>query len=113
VTIDDGHRSIYRIAFPLLKEFGYPATLFVYSDYIDHGGLRWQELDEMVESGLITVQSHSKTHDNLTRRRLGRASPVIGAGCAKRSTVRRRFYAGVWGARSSSTPILTGIPIRE
>lgn len=71
LTIDDGHRSIYRIAFPLLKEYGYPATLFVYSDYIDHGGLRWRELDEMVESGLITVQSHSKTHDNLTRRRLG------------------------------------------
>lgn len=71
LTIDDGHRSIYRVAFPLLKKFGYPATLFVYSDYINNGGLHWRELEEMVESGLITVQSHSKTHDNLTRRRLG------------------------------------------
>jgi peptidoglycan/xylan/chitin deacetylase (PgdA/CDA1 family) len=71
LTIDDGHRSIYKIAYPLLKEFGYPATLFVYSDYLDKGGLRWRELEEMVDSGLITVQPHSQTHDNLTLRRRG------------------------------------------
>jgi peptidoglycan/xylan/chitin deacetylase (PgdA/CDA1 family) len=74
LTIDDGHRSIYQVAYPLLKEFGFPATLFVYSDYIGNGGLRWQELEEMVESGLITVQPHSKTHDNLIRRRAGESS---------------------------------------
>ncbi len=68
LTIDDGHHSIYKIAYPLLKEFGYQATLFVYSDYIDNGGLRWKELKEMVDSGVITAQSHSKSHDNLTLR---------------------------------------------
>ncbi len=68
LTIDDGHRSFYQVAYPLLKEFGYPATLFVYSDYLNNGGLRWQELEEMVDSGLITVQPHSETHVNLTRR---------------------------------------------
>ncbi|MGD9164202.1 MAG: polysaccharide deacetylase family protein [Chromatiales bacterium] len=71
LTMDDGHRSIYKIAYPLLKEFGFPATLFVYSDYLDNGGLRWRQLEEMVDSGLITVQPHSKTHDNLTLRRRG------------------------------------------
>jgi peptidoglycan/xylan/chitin deacetylase (PgdA/CDA1 family) len=71
LTIDDGHHSIYKIAYPLLKEFGYQATLFVYSDYIDNGGLRWKELQEMVESGVITAQSHSKSHDNLTQRLSG------------------------------------------
>ncbi|MEJ2455384.1 MAG: polysaccharide deacetylase family protein [Candidatus Thiodiazotropha sp.] len=69
LTIDDGHRSIYQVAYPLLKEFGFPATLFVYSDYLNNGGLRWRELEEMVGSGLITVQPHSETHDNLTHRR--------------------------------------------
>lgn len=71
LTIDDGHRSIYRIAYPLLKEFGYPATLFIYSDYIANGGLRWQELEEMAKSGLVSVQPHSKTHDNLAFKRSG------------------------------------------
>ena len=71
LTIDDGHRSVYQVAYPILQEFGYPATLFVYSDYIDHGGLQWEELEAMVESGLISVQSHSKTHDDLASRRPG------------------------------------------
>lgn len=74
LTIDDGHRSVYRIAYPILKAFGYPATLFVYSDYIDHGGLRWKELDEMVGSGLISVQSHSKTHGDLVSRPPGESA---------------------------------------
>ncbi|MCU7931141.1 MAG: polysaccharide deacetylase family protein [Candidatus Thiodiazotropha sp. (ex Codakia rugifera)] len=65
ITIDDGHRSIYKEAFPLLKEFGYPATVFVYSDYMNNGGLRTKEIATMVESGLISIQPHSKTHGNL------------------------------------------------
>ena len=66
LTVDDGHRSIYESAFPVLKEFGFPATLFLYTDYINNGGLNWDQLIEMIGSGLITVQPHSKTHDNLT-----------------------------------------------
>jgi peptidoglycan/xylan/chitin deacetylase (PgdA/CDA1 family) len=71
LTIDDGHRSIYKIAYPLLKEFGYPVTLFVYTDFLGKGGLRWKELEEMVAGGLVDVQPHSKSHDNLTKRRSG------------------------------------------
>ena len=35
ITIDDGYRDAYEIAFPLLKEFGLPATLFVVTDFLD------------------------------------------------------------------------------
>lgn len=65
ITIDDGHRSIYQEAFPILKEFGYPATVFIYSDYINGGGLTWNEIAQMQASGLINFQPHSKTHSNL------------------------------------------------
>ena len=71
LTIDDGHRSIYQVAYPMLKEFGYPVTLFIYSDYIENGGLRWREIDEMVKSGLISIQPHSKSHANLAVKRRG------------------------------------------
>jgi len=71
LTMDDGHRSIYDVAFPILKEFGFPATVFVYTDYINNGGLGWKQLADMMGSGLITVQPHSKTHDNLTLRANG------------------------------------------
>jgi peptidoglycan/xylan/chitin deacetylase (PgdA/CDA1 family) len=65
ITIDDGHRSIYKIAFPLLKKYNFPATVFVYSDYLNNGGLKTSELKAMHKSGLISLQPHSKTHSNL------------------------------------------------
>ncbi|MEW8507076.1 MAG: polysaccharide deacetylase family protein [Candidatus Thiodiazotropha sp.] len=71
LTIDDGHRSIYSEAFPILKEYGFPATVFVYSDYVNNGGLKPKELTVMKKSGLISIQPHSKTHSNLTVRQAG------------------------------------------
>jgi len=68
ITFDDGHHTIYQNAFPILKKYGFPATLFVYSDYINKGGLTWRQIDEMTSSGLISLQSHSKSHTNLAIR---------------------------------------------
>jgi peptidoglycan/xylan/chitin deacetylase (PgdA/CDA1 family) len=70
ITIDDGYESVYRYALPLLRKHGYPATLFVYTDFIGAGNeaLTWPQLQEMAASGLIDVQAHSKTHRNLIER---------------------------------------------
>lgn len=68
ITIDDGHPSTYEIAFPVLKRYGYAATVFPYSDYIGQGGLSWAQLREMQASGLIDIQLHSETHADLTQR---------------------------------------------
>ena len=66
VTMDDGYKSTYQYAFPVLRRFGFPATVFVYSDYIgSREGLSWKEMQEMVASGLVDIQPHSKTHSNL------------------------------------------------
>jgi peptidoglycan/xylan/chitin deacetylase (PgdA/CDA1 family) len=68
ITIDDGYRSSYDIAYPILKKHGFPATLFVYSDFIGStDALSWSEIKEMVNSGLIDIQPHSKTHTSLTK----------------------------------------------
>jgi peptidoglycan/xylan/chitin deacetylase (PgdA/CDA1 family) len=66
ITIDDGYRSAYDVAFPILRNYGFPATVFIYTDFIGKGGLTWQQLKEMKNSGLIDIQAHSKTHSNLT-----------------------------------------------
>jgi peptidoglycan/xylan/chitin deacetylase (PgdA/CDA1 family) len=34
ITIDDGRRNCYEILFPLLREFGFPATFFVVTSFI-------------------------------------------------------------------------------
>jgi peptidoglycan/xylan/chitin deacetylase (PgdA/CDA1 family) len=67
ITIDDGWRSAYEIALPILKKYGYPATLFVYTDLIvgSEKTLSWDLIQEMVENG-IDVQCHTKTHRKLT-----------------------------------------------
>jgi len=66
LTADDGYKSTYQIAFPILKKHGFPATIFVYTDFVNaRAGLTWPEMKEMVDSGLISIQSHSKAHSNL------------------------------------------------
>jgi peptidoglycan/xylan/chitin deacetylase (PgdA/CDA1 family) len=66
ITIDDGWRTTYDIAFPILKKYGYPATLFVYTQLISGGAktLSWELVREMAAQGL-DVQCHTVTHRNL------------------------------------------------
>ena len=72
ITIDDGYRSTYEIAFPVLRKHGFPATVFLYSDFVGASdALTWQQMKEMTASHLIDVQPHSKTHSNLTQRHFG------------------------------------------
>jgi peptidoglycan/xylan/chitin deacetylase (PgdA/CDA1 family) len=66
LTIDDGYSSIYSIAYPLLKEFNYPVTVFLYTDFIGAGAaLNWDQINQLKKSGLFNFQSHSKTHSSL------------------------------------------------
>lgn len=72
ITFDDGYESVYRHAYPLLRKHGFPATLFVYTDFVGTGdGLSWSQLAEMAQSGLVDIQAHSKTHRNLIERSPG------------------------------------------
>jgi peptidoglycan/xylan/chitin deacetylase (PgdA/CDA1 family) len=66
LTVDDGYASFYQHAYPLLKRYGFPATVFVYSDFIGaKDALTWAQMQEMIASGLIDIQSHSKSHESL------------------------------------------------
>lgn len=67
ITIDGGWRCVYDIAFPILKKYGYPATLFVYTDFI--GGqkaLSWEQIREMTENRL-DIECNTKTHRNMKK----------------------------------------------
>jgi peptidoglycan/xylan/chitin deacetylase (PgdA/CDA1 family) len=72
ITFDDGYESVLRHALPLLRKYGFPATLFVYTDFIGAGdALSWAQLQELDASGLVDIQPHSKTHRNLLDRAAG------------------------------------------
>ncbi len=72
ITFDDGHVSAYEHAYPLLRKHGFPATFFLYTDFLGAAeALSWPRIHEMAQSGLIDFQSHSKSHANLTVRLQG------------------------------------------
>lgn len=66
ITIDDGWASGYTNAWPILKEFGYPFTMFIYVNYVGTGGksLSWDQLAEMRDGG-VDIQSHTYSHSSL------------------------------------------------
>jgi len=67
ITVDDGFRTAYDIAYPILKSFGFRATFFIYSDFLGGGrSLTWAAINEMRASGMIDIQSHSKSHASFT-----------------------------------------------
>lgn len=68
ITLDDGYRSAYDIAYPILREHGFTATLFVYTDFVGAGAgaLTWEQLREMKAEG-FDVGSHTVTHCDLAK----------------------------------------------
>ncbi|MEO1310968.1 MAG: polysaccharide deacetylase family protein [Pseudomonadota bacterium] len=75
LTIDDGWRSTAEIAEPILRERAYPATLFLYTDFVGaSAAIDWATARNLDRGGIIDVQSHSKTHADLTQRRNGETS---------------------------------------
>jgi peptidoglycan/xylan/chitin deacetylase (PgdA/CDA1 family) len=68
LTFDDGYRAFKDHAYPLLKELGFTATLFIYTDWVGagRGALSWADLRELAAAGM-DIQAHSKTHADLRR----------------------------------------------
>lgn len=70
ITIDDGYRSAYDVAWPILKKFDYPFTMFIYTAFVKGGALAggaslsWAELREMRDGG-VDIQSHTVNHQSL------------------------------------------------
>ena len=77
LTFDDGYLDNLYLALPILKRYGFCASLFVITSKIgnvrtdvvgswneqdDDRHLVWSEIDEMVASGVFDVHSHTHTH---------------------------------------------------
>jgi peptidoglycan/xylan/chitin deacetylase (PgdA/CDA1 family) len=48
ITIDDGYADAYEIAFPLLKRFGFPATVYAITDFLDEKIWLWTDMMRFV-----------------------------------------------------------------
>jgi len=73
ITIDDAYQSVYKVAYPLFREYDYPFTVFVATDPVDQGlpsYLEWKQMREMAEHG-ATFANHGASHDSVIARQPG------------------------------------------
>src|SRR5437660_3904206 len=70
ITFDDGYRSQYEVAWRILKKYGYPFTMFIYTEGVRGGSLggggaiTWEQLADMRDNG-VDIEAHSATHQDL------------------------------------------------
>ncbi len=73
ITFDDGFEDFYSEAFSLLSKYGYSATMFLPTAYIDRAGVKfrgvkcltWNQVREL-RAGGMQFGSHTATHPQLT-----------------------------------------------
>lgn len=67
LTFDDGYSDNYELAMPVLKRYGFPATLFMSPGFVrEKGYLNWDQVKEMHDAGW-DIQPHGMTHSNLSQ----------------------------------------------
>jgi peptidoglycan/xylan/chitin deacetylase (PgdA/CDA1 family) len=76
LTFDDGFRDLYENAWPMLRERSLPFTLYLATAYVggtmswpgstaqdrSAEGVTWEQVREMVASGLCTIGNHTHNH---------------------------------------------------
>jgi len=72
ITFDDAYKSIYKNAFPILKEKMFPFSFFINTKSVGRGEnhLNWQQILEMENSG-AEILNHSFSHTHLNRIKRG------------------------------------------
>jgi peptidoglycan/xylan/chitin deacetylase (PgdA/CDA1 family) len=75
VTFDDGTEDFAEVALEIMERYRVPSTVYVATDFVERGApfpaegrpLSWAALRDCLDSGLVTVGSHTHTHALLDR----------------------------------------------
>lgn len=121
ITFDDGYENNYLCAWPILREFGLKANIFVVFGTIGKANL-WHDpasepwvnmatlaqLREMQESGTMEYGSHTMSHPRLSRLELGDAACEIAESKRQLETLLGRpvcAFAYPYGDGAYSPPV--------
>ncbi|MGG1637276.1 polysaccharide deacetylase family protein [Paenibacillus sp. NRS-1760] len=83
ITFDDGYESFYKLAYPILKEYGYPAVNFVIVSTIDDRTkpgtpkLTWDQMREMQQAGMSFMSHTFDMHRYGAVNEHGNEAPVM------------------------------------
>lgn len=67
LTFDDGYKDNFTDMYPIIKKYGFKATIFIITDLVDKNAayLTLEELLELDKNG-IDIESHTTNHDDLS-----------------------------------------------
>lgn len=67
ITFDDGYKTFYEKAWPVLSEYKFPATVFVIANFSTYPNyLSWERMSKLY-AGWMEIGSHSQTHPSLPK----------------------------------------------
>ena len=67
LTFDDGYRSIYDLAFPVLKQYGFTGAVYVITGYVGAPSyMNSEQLTELFANGW-EIGSHTLSHEDLVK----------------------------------------------
>jgi peptidoglycan/xylan/chitin deacetylase (PgdA/CDA1 family) len=72
ISFDAGWKSQYDVGWPIMKKYGYPFTMFIYTEGVQGGhfgggqAITWEQLGEMRDAG-VDIEAHSETHQDLRK----------------------------------------------
>ena len=67
LTFDDGYKSQYTNAKPILDKYGYKATFYIVCNYVENNGrLKWEDITALHKEG-YDIGSHTMNHADLSQ----------------------------------------------
>src|ERR671931_353404 len=69
INFDDGWKSQFIYAKPILDQYGFKASFFIVCNYVNSGLLtrmNWQDIAELQKDGM-DIESHTMNHKDLTK----------------------------------------------
>lgn len=67
ISFDDGYKTVYKYAFPIMKKFGFVGVACIYPKFIGGGSaMTWNQIKELAANGW-SIECHSFSHANLAK----------------------------------------------
>jgi len=120
ITFDDGFLSVYEAGFPVCRELGLPFALFLSTGTVGKRAplqelskpmLSWSQLQEMIDSGLMSLGSHTHSHRVLINCLPAEITDEIETSCEQirqKTGVEPRYFAFPKGISDALSRSLVG-----